>query len=209
MRSVSGPAWPRSSSLCMPWASAYSRFASQIVSKDASPESRALTIFEWTRKNIRDRPTGFPVVDDHISHIIIRGYGEGDQRSDVFTTLTTYAGVPAYWSWIGTPPQLLVLSLVWIDKHWRVFDVENAIVFRDRHGALASVEELTADPELIASVAANRQYQSKPYISYFEAFRLPPPPDLLRAEMQMLWPRAFYRVKRLIGLGRREWQIDR
>lgn len=189
--------------------SSYVRLVSRIVNPDAPPESRVLTVFEWTRKNIRDTPAGFPVVDDHISHIIIRGYGEDDQKADVFTTLITYAGVPAYWSWIGTAPSTLILSFAWIDKHWRVFDVQNGIAFRNRRGALASVEELAADPGLIASVAANRQHQSRPYTSYFEAFHLPPPPDLLRAEEQMLWPRALYRVRRVLGLGRREWQLDR
>ena len=189
--------------------SSYARLVSQIVSKDAPPESRALTIFEWTRKNIRDTPAGFPVVDDHISHIIIRGYGDDDQKADVFTTLATYAGVPAYWIRIGAMRPFLVLSLVWLDRHWRVFDVQNGIVFRDRRGALVSVEDLIAAPGVITSAAANREYASRPYASYFEAFHPEPAPDLLRAEMQMLWPRTLYRMQRLIGLGCREWQLDR
>ena len=125
----------------------------------------------------------------------------------MFTTLTTYAGVPAYWSWIGASVPYLVLSFVWIDGHWRAFDVGNGLVFRTRRGGLASIEELAADPGLV-NRAAPPSTQPPRYTSYFEPFRVPPAPDLLRAEMQMMWPRAFFKVKRAVGLGRREWQLD-
>ena len=184
----------------------YARLAPRIVPRNATAEAAALAALEWTRKNIRDAPPGFPIVDDHVSHIIIRGYGSEDQKADVFATLLTYAGVPAYWTWVGKEPPQLVLSLAWIDRRWRVFDVDNGIVFRTPTGALAAVEDLVSDPWVVQSVAANRVYYSRPYISFFEGFRPPTPPDLLRSEEQMVWPRAFYRVKRLVGLGRRDWQ---
>ena len=186
--------------------SGYARLVRRIVDKDASAESRALTIFDWTRKNIRDTPAGFPIVDDHVSHIIIRGYGQNDQKTDVFTTLATYAGVPAFWTLTQPPSPTLILSFVWIDGRWRVFDVENGIVLRNRSGSLASAEELARDPSLVELVAANRMHRRKPYRSYFVGFRPSEPPDILRAELQMLWPRASNRIRRLVGLGRREWQ---
>jgi hypothetical protein len=185
----------------------YSRLAAGIAPEDASPESRALAIFEWTRRNIRDTPNGFPVVDDHVSHIVIRGYGEAEQKADVFTTLATYAGLPGYWTRVGNEPPTLVLSYVWIAGRWRVFDVENGVVFRTSRGGLASVHDLIVDPSVLASVAEDRLYHSRPYRRYFDDFRAPIPPDLLRAEQQMLWPRAFHRVKRLVGLGQRQWQV--
>ena len=186
--------------------SSYARLVDRIVDEDAPAQSRALAIFDWTRKNIRDTPTGFPIVDDHVFHIIIRGYGESDQKTDVFTTLATYAGIPAFWTLTQPPSPALILSFIWIDRRWRVFDVENGIVFRNRSGALASAEELARDPSLVELVAANRMHRGKPYSSYFAGFRPSEPPDLLRAELQMLWPRASHRLKRLVGLGRREWQ---
>ena len=189
--------------------SSYARLASQIAREHGSPEARALAIFEWTRESIRDTPAGFPVIDDHVSHIIIRGYGEPDQKADVFTALTTYAGVPAFWTQSGNAPSRPVLSYVWIDRGWRVFDVENGIIFRNRQGALASAEELAQDRSLTRSYAADPVYRAKGYDSYFDDFRSPIPPDILRSELQMLWPRASYRVKRLVGLGRREWQDGR
>ena len=184
----------------------YARLVQRLVSEEMSAESRALTLFDWTRKNIRDTPAGFPVVDDHVSHIIIRGYGESDQQTDVFTTLTTYAGVPAFWTLTQPPSPELILSFVWIDGRWRVFDVANGIVFRNRNGALATVEELARDPSVAESVAANHTHRGKPYGSYLVGFRPSRPPDVLRAELHMLWPRVSYRLKRLVGLSRREWQ---
>ena len=189
--------------------SSYARLVQRIVDDQASAESRALTIFDWTRKNIRDTPAGFPIVDDHVSHIIVRGYGADDQKTDVFTTLTTYAGVPGFWSLTDPPSPGLSLSFVWIDGRWRVFDVQNGIVFRNRNGALASAEELAGDPWVLESAAVGRTHRGKPYAGYFEGFRPPDPPDVLRAELQMLWPRASHRLKRLVGLGRREWQDGR
>ena len=59
--------------------------------------TRVLAVFDWTARRIQPTPEGWPVVDDHILNIIIRGYGMTDQRADVFATLTTYAGVPAFW----------------------------------------------------------------------------------------------------------------
>ena len=57
-----------------------------------------MEIFIWTCENIRKQPDGLPVIDDHVWHIIIRGYGEPDQSSDVFTTLCNYAGIRAFYA---------------------------------------------------------------------------------------------------------------
>ena len=187
----------------------YAGLVERLVADHESTESRVLAIFDWTRESIRDQPDGLPVVDDHVSHIIIRGYGQVDQKADVFTTLTTYAGVPGTWGFSDPPSPELILSFVWMDRHWKVFDVENGIVFRNRSGALASAQELGSDPWILESVATGRMYNGKPYASYFEDYRPPNPPDVLRAEMHMLWPRVSHRVKRFVGLGRREWQTER
>jgi len=186
----------------------HSLLAQRLVDEHASTESRVLTIFNWTRENIRDLPAGFPIIDDHISHIIIRGYGTDDQKADVFTTMATYAGVPAFFASTGDFEPSLVLSYAWIDNRWKVFDVVNDVAFRNRSGALASVEELAGDPWVLESVSAERVYREKAYASYFVGFRPPEAPDILRAELQMLWPRASYRLKRLLGLGQRDWQAE-
>ena len=83
----------------------YRLLAREIVQGAATDEARALQIYAWTRDHIRPVPPGLPVVDDHIWHIIIRGYGTDDQVNDVFTTLCAYAGLSAFWDWLSTPEQ--------------------------------------------------------------------------------------------------------
>jgi hypothetical protein len=186
--------------------SSYARLAARIVGRHESAEARAQAVFDWTRANIHSQPAGLPVVDDHVWHIIVRGYGVDDQKSDVFTTLTMYAGVPAFLA--GTADHLprLVLSYAWIDGHWRVFDVDNGIVFRHGNGTLASAGDIERTPALAAELGGPRVVRSIPYGDYFKGYRAPVAPDLLRPELQMLFPRVTHRVRRLVGLGRREWQ---
>lgn len=51
----------------------------------------------WTRQHIHPTSSGLPDMDDHILHMIIRGYGKQDQTVDALTTLATYTGLPAFW----------------------------------------------------------------------------------------------------------------
>ena len=180
----------------------YAQLSHRIITNEMSPEARAITLFEWTRKNIRDTPKGFPIVDDHVWHIIVRGYGEDDQKADVFTTLATYAGVPSFWMFSEELP----LSFGWINRDWAMFDVANGVVFRTSNGQLATAEDVARNPGLVAAVAADRVYRGRPYDGYFVGFRRPTAPEVLRPELQMIWPRVSHRVKRLVGLGSREWQ---
>jgi hypothetical protein len=175
----------------------YRQLASRIVPADSTAEARALALFAWTREHIRDVPPSLPVVDDHVLHIVIRGYGTDDQKADVFATLATYAGVRAYWALIGEAPKL-ALSFAQVDGRWRVFDVANGIVFHTSGGELATPDELTATPSLVQEAAGQRLYLGRPYMSYFTGFRFPEPPDVLRAEQQMLGPRLRAWVKQLV-----------
>lgn len=179
----------------------YGRLAGEVAAGATTDEQRTLAVFDWTRAHVRDTPPDFDVIDDHVWHIVIRGYGKDDQKSDVFVTLLTYAGVRAYMQAVG--PEKLVLSFPRVDGRWRVLDVANGIVFRNRSGAMATPEELAADPSLIEQVAAGRTYSGQPYIVNFRGFRAPVPPDMLRAEMQMSIPRVVFQIKRLVGRGGR------
>lgn len=178
--------------------------ARKITAGKTTDEARALTVFEWTRANIRDVPPGFPIVDDHVWNIIIRGYGLADQKADVFTTLATYGGVRAYWIWLDHDGERLPVSFALIEGRWRVVDVEHGFVFRNRQGELATLDELGAEPSLVRALAGSRIYHGRPYASYFASLATPSAPDVLRAEKQMLWPRALFEAKRLVGLGSRQ-----
>jgi hypothetical protein len=183
----------------------YEQLARQIAGGAASDEGRMRAVFDWTRANIRDTPIGFPVIDDHPWNIVIRGYGQDDQKGDVFTTLLSYAGVRSYWIFIGPRPEL-TLSLVEIDRRWRPVDVANGVIFRGPDGQLATVEQLGESRD-----RAPRQgpvtYQGLPYSRYFEGFRPPAPPGITRPEMQMFWPRVWYATRRLAGTGGSAWEM--
>lgn len=186
----------------------YSALARRITAGKATDEARVLAVFDWTRTNVRDVPAGLPIVDDHIWHIIVRGYGVADQKADVFTTLSTYAGVPAYWYYLRHRDERLPVSLALVQGHWRLFDLEQGLVFRDARGGLLSVEALARDPAAIAPLVAGRTYHGRPYAAYFRGFRAPAPPTNPRPEMQMLWPRFAFEAKKRLGLGGREWDPD-
>jgi hypothetical protein len=183
----------------------YRGLARQIVGQSSSDEARLRAVFDWTRANIRDTPAGFPVVDDHVWHIIVRGYGEDDQKADVFTTLLTYAGVPAYWIFIGPRPEL-ALSFVKMAGVWRVVDVGNGVMFRSRDGRWATAEDVAADPAF-AVAQGPAAYQGVPYASLFDGFQAPIPPDLTHGDMQVPGARTWLAIKRRFGSSGRPWEM--
>ena len=175
---------------------AYQRIAREVTAGQPSDQDRALAVFAWTRRTIRPTPKGFPIVDNHVLDIIIRGYGVADQMADVFCTVSTYAGVPAFWEFShgvhGSPG--LVLSFAKIDGAWRVFDVAHGVVFADAEGHLLPLESLLEHPALLSSVTSQAP-QHIPYAEYLEELRPFTVPDTLRAEKQMPWPRLVFEIR--------------
>lgn len=145
----------------------YRRLAEEVTSGAATPEMKGLRLLDWTRSNIRPTPPGWTVRDDHISNIIIRGYGEKDQMADVFTTLAVYAGLPAFWKTIRTGPekQGRILSFVRIRDRWTVWDAAGG----------TGPEELSAHPEVPSPLGV---------------------PGCLRAEKQMPARRVLFELAR-------------
>ena len=172
----------------------YRLLAREIARGRASDRDRAMAVFDWTRAHIPHTPEGWPVGDDHILHIIIRGHGLDDQQADVFTTLATYAGVPAFWRIIRTPGTAtnLVLSFARIDGRWAVFDVAHGFVFTHPSGRLAGAEELAADPALVSAASGDFPFGDGPYARYFAPLDTLEVPRPLRARMQMPWPRLVH-----------------
>lgn len=180
----------------------YVELAEEITQGLTTERERVLAVFEWTHRNIRQPPPDWPIVDDHILNIIIRGYGIPDQMADVFTTLATYAGVPAFWGKVDSPdsPESLFLSFAKVDGKWVVFDVANGFVFKDVEGELASIDELRANLSLVDRTVGRFQYKGLPYRSYLEGLGPLTPPAVLRAEKQMPWPRLIFELRRMIGI---------
>jgi hypothetical protein len=170
-------------------------------------EAKAAAALAWTRANIRPTPPGFPIVDDHIWNIIVRGYGQSDQQADVFTTLLEYAGVRAYWMFAGDKPREIPLSYVRLGGKWRVYDVARGIVFKTKHGELATPEEIAADHDLIRAAAAPLVADVDAYVSHFTGYRVPLAPEVSRADLQRPGRRFWHQAKKLFGLQGREWQM--
>lgn len=184
---------------------AYRRAASALTQGLQEDEARALAAFQWTREHIRKTPPGWPVVDDHILHIMIRGYGEGDQMADVFTTLSAYAGVPAFWQSVRSsdPDQgLIVLSFVQVEGEWTVWDVERGVIFRDEQGRLAGLRALVDDPGLMIHSGALDPALARFYQPFLETgLRSVTIPLAPRPYAQMPWPRLLFELKRLVGVS--------
>jgi hypothetical protein len=147
------------------------------------------------------------VIDDHIWHIMIRGYGEPDQQADVFTTLLGYAGVRAFWMLVGEPPDELPISYVWIRGRWRVYDVAGRIVFRNRQGDLATPDDLAADPQLIDAAASAAGLDASRYLAHFKGYMPAQAPEVFRADLQMPRRRVWYELRSVVGLQGREWSM--
>ena len=168
----------------------------------ADPE-KVMAILQWTNQQVRHAPEGWPVVDDHILNIIIRGHGTDDQMADVFSTLCTYAGVPAFWLLFhsATSGKILVLSFVHLEGQWAVFDVANGRPFRDRSGRFASLPQLKKDPGLLTP-AEELYHPGRSYADFFERMEPLEIPRILRAQRQMPWPRFWYEThRRVTGRG--------
>jgi len=69
----------------------YKWLTKRIIDKKTTDDEKAMALFDWTISNLKKQPRELRAVDDHVWHIIIRGYGTHDQFSDVFTTLCNYA----------------------------------------------------------------------------------------------------------------------
>ncbi len=182
----------------------YRAAAAEITAGQRSPDEKILAIYAWTREHIRRQPQEWPVIDDHILHIMIRGYGISDQMADVFTTLCAYAGVPAYWRLVRVSPNkgALVLSFARAERGWITLDLSNGVIFRDAAGALVPSAALPASPELVSRVVGDRTVDGVPYADYLNAIGDVTPPSPMRSELQMPGRRLVYELRRLVGFGR-------
>lgn len=182
----------------------YRLLARDITQGARSDEERMLRLFQWTHEHIRPVPESLPIVDDHIWHIIVRGYGTNDQVNDVFTTLCVYAGLPAFWQWLsaGSPAQKFAVSFVKLQNRWVVVDPSHQRVFRRPDGTWAGPEDLRADPALVSRGTKPLLVYGVPYERYFAGFPTVQEPRALRAKLQMPLYRLWYEVNRRTGFVR-------
>lgn len=145
------------------------RIAAEVTDGALRDQDKLRMIFSWTGRNVRPTPEGFPVMDDHIQNIIVRGYGEPDQITEVFALLASYVGFPATAALLELPnaPQKIVLALVQYKAQILVFDVARQIVFQHGNGEFATLEDLLRDPQLIAAASEGITVYGVRYERYF------------------------------------------
>jgi hypothetical protein len=179
----------------------YRVLASTITRGATSDAERVRVVFDWTARRIQPTPDGWEIVDDHILNIIIRGYGTVDQRADVAATLSTYAGVPAFWrKGVSVAGQReLVLTFASVDGRWIVMDVANGFLFETRDGVLATLDDFATRRAVLPAGAGSLTISGRPYPEVFHQLRMPAIPDTLRAELQMPGRRLWYETRRAIG----------
>jgi len=175
------------------------RLLAGIIDGAPSDEAKLIAIFNWVRARVQPTPAGFPVVDDHPLHIIIRGYGQDDQRTEAFAVLASYAGMPSTAATLrasGGQPLIVAASA----SHDRLYiaDVVNGVMFRDAGGHLADVDRMLADPTIVPASAAGLMVHGISYDSYFVS--LPSfQPNFSRMELQKPWSRLAAEAARLFG----------
>src|SRR5437899_1194616 len=128
--------------------------AARVLPDTRDPEAGVMRLLQWTHDNVRPTPPGFPIVDDHVYNIVVRGYGPADQAADVFATLATYRGLPATLVFCHDTAGETVYAFgaVQLDGAWRLVDPREGRVFRNSSGRIASIAELRASPELAAGL---------------------------------------------------------
>ncbi len=173
----------------------------RIIGNSRIDKEKVLKIFEWTYKNIKKSPEGYPIMDDHVWHIIVRGYGVADQSSDVFTTLCNYAGVDAYFSMVYSEDRSsrIPLSFVKIGEVWTIFDPYRGVYFKNRRGELASIEQIVNGDWLTENVD-KFQKSDIDYTFYFKNLLPIQEIGLQRANVQSPINRLRYEIKKLVPL---------
>lgn len=179
----------------------YNELVKRIIKDVKADEERVMEIFEWTYANIRNVPEGYPVIDDHVWHIIVRGYGTDDQASDVFTTLCNYAGLNAFFSWVYAKDQTqrIPLSFVKIKNNWFAFDPYHGIYFKDKEGKFANIDMLRLNAEWI--IGALGEKPKLDYYSYFSNIPTIKSTGLTRANTQSPLRRIIYKIKKWLKLS--------
>lgn len=177
----------------------YGRLAGDIVRGKNDETEKALAVLGWVKDNIRtDIPEGWPIYDDHIWNIVVRGYGLPDQLSDVFTTLCMYAGMPAGWVRINADDSShqLVLSFVKVGGRWLIFDVFRNKYFLNDKGGIASIDDIPAggyDKDDAIKIVPGLD---KRYEEYFKNLKYYTGDFDLRVKKQMPIQRVLYEISK-------------
>ncbi|TAN62098.1 hypothetical protein EPN16_02275 [bacterium] len=179
----------------------YLNLARAITHNADSEMDRAFKLFSWTIANIRKVPEGFPVVDDHVWHIIVRGYGASDQSQDVFTTLCNYSGLRSFFGLVYERPgagKRKAFSFVKIDGDWRVFDAHAGVYFVDSRGKLSSISQISSGDWQVKNTFGNKtRTDYETYMANLEGIN---DTGFRRANIQSPVKRLLFEIKERLDL---------
>lgn len=126
----------------------YKWLIGRILHDQKAESEKAKAIFHWTVFHIKKQPPELDIVDDHVWHIIVRGYGKADQAADVCATLSNYAGLKAFVLELkgskGSVPDHIYLSAVYFNGAWRLCDPYRHITFENRKGKWSTINEIVS-----------------------------------------------------------------
>ncbi|MBM3251171.1 MAG: transglutaminase domain-containing protein [Candidatus Omnitrophica bacterium] len=180
----------------------YKHLAKFITQGAKTDQERLMKIFEWTYNNIRKPPPGLATIDDHAWYIIVRGYGESDQFSDVFTTLCNYTGLEAFFTNICSPSQTkcATFSFVALGKKWFVFDPYKGAYFKTYDGDLADIETIKNNDWVLGSLNEEiaRNIKIEYYRDYIDGFFSLKKKGFNRANIQSPLNRFLYEINKII-----------
>lgn len=180
------------------------RLAQKVTQGALNNQEKIAKIFEWVTENVRTPPRGFPIVDDHPLHILIRGYGAPDQRTEAFALLASYSGFPSEAVFLGAEgtDRPIVVALVRVGHKTVLVDVQHQFLFRNEEGELADWKELAQNPKLVAAVAKGRQIDGVAYERFYQNLDQLEP-SFVRMELQKPWPRLKNKIGKLAAALRR------
>lgn len=169
----------------------FQRWAEEAAGGETDPQRRALRLLEWTRNQVKPIQPGQPLVDDHISHIVLRHYGNDGQLSEVFTALTTYTGNEGRWEAYLPPGASARAALCFVESgsKWWVLDVWNGGWFETPSGQIATIEDFKHPERLQQRGQAPELLGGVPYVSYFQDVEGVFMRSFSRARGQMPWHR--------------------
>jgi len=175
------------------------------ITKNCKTDEEILkALFKWTSSNIRTVPEGFPIVDDHVDSIIIRGYGTNDQSADVFTTLAAFCGFKGGIYSIKIYPEGYIhnISVIEKDEDFLLFDTYSKFFFYNGSNKIATLNEITKDINLVKNVTKDFKLYGKYF--YYRFFEHLKPVDKIgwsKADLQVPSKRLLYIGGRFIGVS--------
>jgi len=152
----------------------YKWLVGRILHDQKEESEKTKEVFHWTVNHIKRQPPELDIVDDHVWHIIVRGYGVEDQQVDVCATLSNYAGLKAFILKLkgssGTVPNSICLSAVYFDGAWHLCDPYRHITFENRKGKWSTINEIVSgDWEAKSYADLDDTKDSLSYQNYFQS----------------------------------------